>query len=604
MPAREAVGCLGTVGPPERARSILSLPEIETAHAVCDVTVGPFLFRWGGGQGESRRRGPHCCSLWGHPWPCSRIRAKIRGLKPPLSPAPLEDEDSLEDSLLRAVARAPDRREVSGIQLAPETVVGGRFRLERSLGEGGMGVVWRATHVLTRKPVALKFLKRGAEGDERAIQRFLREARAACAVRHPCVVEVHDVLELEDGSPVMVMELLTGETLATHLARMPSRAISLAELAGVMVHVCSAVACAHGLGIVHRDLKPENIFLADVHGKVGVKVLDFGIAKLTAPEGDAANTGGSTGTGAILGTPFYMAPEQLLGEKDIDHRADIWALGIIFYEALAGVLPTKQPNVGQIIKVVVTKAIPPLRERVLGLPEPLLKLVESMLARDRGKRPSDLREVLSVLSLYTDEPFVSVALPPMRTATSDVPNVEATLTPSSEEAEAPREAALANVDSDTARASTYDAGRATSDRLPVPGSIGVRKQRPLRLAFGLGGTVAVSAMGYFLWPAQLPRPGAPIVEPRLGGTTTPVAEVAAPVLVPTDVDPPAPVVRPASSVPEPVSVAPMPRPSARAVSPRPAFPAAPDRPSPRSTASPPPALSASARPAADPGSYL
>jgi hypothetical protein len=179
----------------------------------------------------------------------------------------------------------------------------------------------------------------------------------------------------------------------------------------------------------------------------------------------------------------------------------------------------------------------------------------------------------------------------MRTATSDVPNVEATLTPSSEEAEAPREAALANVDSDTARASTYDAGRATSDRLPVPGSIGVRKQRPLRLAFGLGGTVAVSAMGYFLWPAQLPRPGAPIVEPRLGGTTTPVAEVAAPVLVPTDVDPPAP-------------VAPMPRPTARAVSPRPAFPAAPDRSSPRSTASPPPALSASARPAADPGSYL
>ena len=162
------------------------------------------------------------------------------------------------DSLLREAARVP--RAPSGPPLGAGTLIAGRFRLERSLGEGGMGVVWKAVHAVTRKPVALKFLKRGAD-DARAVQRFLREARAACAVRHPSVVEVHDVIELEDGSPVMVMDLLTGETLAQRLARV--HGLSLPELARIMVHVCLAVGSAHALGIIHRDLKPQNIFLAE-----------------------------------------------------------------------------------------------------------------------------------------------------------------------------------------------------------------------------------------------------------------------------------------------------------------------------------------------------
>jgi eukaryotic-like serine/threonine-protein kinase len=325
------------------------------------------------------------------------------------------------DSLLRDVAHYS---EPSGPvpSRSAGTMVADRFRLERRLGEGGMGVVWEATHTVTRKPVALKFLKRSHE-DGRAVQRFLREARAASAVRHPSVVEVHDVLELDDGSPVMVMELLHGETLAERLRR--RGALPLSEVASIMVHVCSALGAAHALGIVHRDLKPENIFLEsapeapDRRERREVKVLDFGIAKLTATEGDAAHTGATTGTGAVLGSPYYMAPEQLFAEKDLDHRADIWALGVILYEALSGVRPTQAPNLGQIYKMVMTDAIVPLREKAPELPPAVTDLVGRMLTRDRAGRPRDVREVLSVLSEHTKEAFPVVLAPASRSSSVD-----------------------------------------------------------------------------------------------------------------------------------------------------------------------------------------
>jgi serine/threonine-protein kinase len=317
-----------------------------------------------------------------------------------------------------------------------------------------MGVVWQAVHVVTRKTVALKFLKRNGADDDRAVQRFLREARAACAVHHPSVVEVHDVLELEDGSSAMVMELLKGETFARRLAREPNGGMPLAEVARIMVHVCSAVGCAHGLGIVHRDLKPENIFLADAHGALAVKVLDFGIAKLTATEGDAAQTGANTGTGAILGTPYYMAPEQLFGEKDIDHRADLWALGIIFYEALSGTLPTQQPNIGQIIKLIITDGIVPLKERAPNLPDDMVEIVDRLLARDRAARPRDVGEVLGVLARFTDEQYVPVTSPAFASRTATAPDALA-----SAAALPVRQYVIGGGEpnGDTARASTYDA---------------------------------------------------------------------------------------------------------------------------------------------------
>jgi tRNA A-37 threonylcarbamoyl transferase component Bud32 len=277
------------------------------------------------------------------------------------------------------------------------SLVAGRYRLERILGEGGMGVVWAATHVLTRKRVALKLVKRAASVDQRT--RLLREARASCAVRHPHVREVYDVLETDDGAPVMVMEYLAGESLAERIGR--EGKLALPEAAALLLPVVSAVGAAHALGIVHRDLKPENIFL-DEGPPARVKVLDFGIAKLTAREGAAAETAALTASGTLLGTPYYMSPEQAFGERDVDHRTDVWALGLILYRCLSGVLPTQADNVGQVFKSIVARPIRPLAEAAPDLPSDVATLVDRMLSRGRRHRPDDLHEVVEVLERHTD----------------------------------------------------------------------------------------------------------------------------------------------------------------------------------------------------------
>jgi tRNA A-37 threonylcarbamoyl transferase component Bud32 len=322
-----------------------------------------------------------------------------------------EDTDST-DSLLVEAARALDpstppasspghvgvrRSEPGVLPLAAGTLVAGRYRLEYLLGEGGMGEVWAATHAITRRRVAMKFLKASTSLRPDLRQRFLREARAASLVQHPSIVEVLDVFELDGGVPVMVMDLLVGETLGAKLAR--DKVLSASEAASILVAVVEAVHAAHAIGIVHRDLKPDNIFLKTTTGSgFTVKVLDFGIAKLTAKEGDAAETGTLTGTGSIVGTPWYMAPEQCYGEKDIDQRADVWALGVILYECLSGQRPIEGSNVGQIVKRILHDGIVPIEERVPGLAPELARLVGRMLSPAREDRPRDLVEVHQVLS--------------------------------------------------------------------------------------------------------------------------------------------------------------------------------------------------------------
>jgi tRNA A-37 threonylcarbamoyl transferase component Bud32 len=278
-------------------------------------------------------------------------------------------------------------------------LVAKRYRLERCLGEGGMGAVWAATHIITRKTLALKFLKAPEAHRAALTQRFLREARAACAVEHPNIVQVFDVLELDDGSPVMVMEMLTGESLQQKLDR--EKRIPLAELVGVMLRVVSAVGSAHAAGVVHRDLKPDNIFLArGVDGTVTVKVLDFGIAKLAIGGEGSASSALLTGTGTMMGTPFYMSPEQVSGEKSIDHGSDIWSLGIILYQCLTGTLPTQGDNLGQIMKLILVGPMPSLAEAAPWLPAEMANLVDRMLSRDRAARPAELREVYGVLERH------------------------------------------------------------------------------------------------------------------------------------------------------------------------------------------------------------
>jgi serine/threonine-protein kinase len=287
------------------------------------------------------------------------------------------------------------------MELGPGTLIGGRYRLERLLGRGGMGEVWAAQHTVTRRAVALKFLNVDQGVVPQMRRRFMREARAATAVNHPNVIQVHDVFELEDETPVMVMDLLTGEALGDKLAR--EGKLSVETAARLLVPVISAVGTAHAAGVVHRDLKPENIFLVRAHdgdGEPEVKVLDFGIAKLGASL-DLAQTGAVTGTGAVLGTPYYMALEQAYGEKDVDHRADIWSLGVVIYECLVGRRPIEGDNFGQIVKFLNHGTIPRLAEVAPHVPADLDTLVFRMLQRAREDRPQDLREVSVVLRRYT-----------------------------------------------------------------------------------------------------------------------------------------------------------------------------------------------------------
>lgn len=283
-----------------------------------------------------------------------------------------------QDTLPEASSRPP--------VLKVGAVLADRFHLDRIVGEGGLGVVWAATHLFTRKQVALKVLKT-ADGEHK--RRFLREVRVTGALRHPNIVDVHDIMQLpNDGPLVMVMDLLHGESLDRMLERRTR--LTLAEVVLLLRPLISALQAAHALGVVHRDLKPQNIFLVEPPPgeSIGaVKLLDFGLAKLTATEGDAAVTGVLTAESAVIGTPHYMSPEQVMGESDIDFRADVWSLGVIVYECLSGQRPVEGRSFGQVFKNLATREIVPLRELVPELPRELTSMVDRMLSRDRAKRP-------------------------------------------------------------------------------------------------------------------------------------------------------------------------------------------------------------------------
>lgn len=298
--------------------------------------------------------------------------------------------------------------------MTPGTVVADRYCLERKLGEGGMGAVWAARHIVTRKMVAIKLLKPELAYNASLVERFLREARAACAVKHRHVVQIHDVLQLPNGAPVMVMDLLEGESLGEQLQRLGR--IPVPDFSRIMIQVISAIGAAHAAHVVHRDLKPDNLFLVRTEdGSVDVQVLDFGIAKVSTTD---AESGVLTKTGSMLGTPFYMAPEQLFGEKDVDRRADIWSLGIIAYECLTGRRPTEADNLGQIIKVVTTGAIVPLEKVAPFVPADICAVVQRMLTSDRNARLDDLDEARVVFERHTG---ALGSGPPPNLVASDLP---------------------------------------------------------------------------------------------------------------------------------------------------------------------------------------
>src|SRR6188768_1246925 len=279
--------------------------------------------------------------------------------------------------------------------VVPSDLIAGKYRLTRLLGRGGMGSVWEGIHITLGNRVACKFIEPEFVSSQDAVRRFENEARAAASLKSKHVVDVYDHGIMPDGRPYIVMEFLAGEPLDARLAKVGT--LPLTQAASIIQQVSRALHRAHGAGIIHRDLKPENVFLVwdDEDHTDLAKVVDFGIAKFT----DASSTGVSsaTRTGSIMGTPYYMSPEQARGLKNVDARSDIWSLGVIAYELLTGVRPYDGEAVGDILVKICTQAPVPPSQLNPNLPEAINPWMMRALAQDPAQRFQDVRELADTL---------------------------------------------------------------------------------------------------------------------------------------------------------------------------------------------------------------
>jgi eukaryotic-like serine/threonine-protein kinase len=298
--------------------------------------------------------------------------------------------------------------------LAPQGLVAGKYKLTRLLGRGGMGAVWEGTHNSLGTRVAVKFIDAEYAESPEARSRFENEARAAAKLRSKHVVEVYDHGVSEDGRPFIVMEYLQGEPLDKRLdrvGRLPAK-----ETAHITLQVCRALMKAHAANIVHRDLKPENVFLVwdDEEGTDIAKVVDFGIAKFTdASQGSSS----STRTGSVLGTPYYMSPEQARGLRSIDYRSDLWSVAVIVYRCIVGTLPFEGEAVGDLLVKLCTAPIPVPSQIVPDAPPGFDAWLAKALSREPSERFSSAAQLAdslaAVCGLSVRGSYVSAEMPRM-----------------------------------------------------------------------------------------------------------------------------------------------------------------------------------------------
>ena len=281
---------------------------------------------------------------------------------------------------------------------APNSMEGqvlvGKYRVERVLGQGGMGIVLAARHIHLEERVAVKLMLAEAAFSGEAVARFLREARAAARLESAHVARVTDVGTLEDGRPYMVMEYLDGSDLSQLLAA--SGPLAVGDAVDYVLQAAEAIAEAHSIGIVHRDLKPSNLFLTRRRDRTPhVKVLDFGISKVAATAGSTDNA--MTRTSAMMGSPLYMSPEQMTSVRDVDGRSDIWALGIILFELISGSVPFMGETLPQVCGLVLQSEAPLLSSRRAEVPPELDAVVARCLAKSADQRYQNVAELAVAL---------------------------------------------------------------------------------------------------------------------------------------------------------------------------------------------------------------
>jgi serine/threonine-protein kinase len=284
------------------------------------------------------------------------------------------------------------------------------YRVTELLGEGGMGAVYLAEHPFMGRKAAIKVLRREFAEDRGLVERFMNEARAANAIRHPNIIDIIDVGRMASGIPYLMMEFLEGESLANKLR---GGTLAIPDALDIILQTTSALAAAHAKGIVHRDLKPDNLYLVPddaAPNGIRVKVLDFGIAKL---RDDLSGGMAKTQAGALMGTPPYMSPEQCRGITDaIDHRTDVYAMGIILYEMLCGAPPFVSEGWGDVVLAHLTKPPPSPRSRNGAIPESLEVVIMKALAKSVDDRFSSATEMRAALRALT----ATSTFPPRATA--------------------------------------------------------------------------------------------------------------------------------------------------------------------------------------------
>ncbi len=287
----------------------------------------------------------------------------------------------------------------SSAPVSPGDVIAGKYRVERVLGAGGMGIVVAAMHLQLEERVALKFVLPSALSTPGIVERFLREARAAVKLKSEHVGKVLDVGTLESGVPFMVMEYLEGSNLDEVLnAR---GALPVQTAVDYVVQACRGIAEAHALGIVHRDLKPQNLFVSRrTNGEPIVKVLDFGISKVTSQV-----DGGLTSTQAMIGSPFYMSPEQMNSSRDVDPRTDVWSLGIILFECLTREVPFVGESMPQLVVSVMQHAPRSLAGLRPDVPPELASIVERCLKKSPSERFANAGELEAALVPFSSAAF-------------------------------------------------------------------------------------------------------------------------------------------------------------------------------------------------------
>ncbi len=396
--------------------------------------------------------------------------------------------------------------------VASGQIIAGKYQLVELLGKGGMGSVWRAKHLTLLSQVAVKVIKPDvAKNNANAIARFLREAKAAAMLRSPHVVQVLDQGQ-EGDIAFIVMELLEGENLHQRLKRDGKLSPEVTQL--VMTHVGRAIARAHETGIVHRDLKPENIFLVKNEDEILAKVLDFGVAKTSLV---ALNQTGrpDTQTGTVLGTPYYMSPEQATGQKEVDLRTDLWALGVIAYECLLGARPYSSTTFGELVLQICGRP-PPVPSEHGEVPPGFDAWYARSQERDPEDRFQSAKEMIAALKDALSRPAEPVSDTPTTRAapmadldapsTEDAPSAEA---PDSERRPAALGTATTLISEPDAPRSTAPAlaRKASAETIESPGV--VRSRRPLLLIVAIAAVIAVALGAQLLRGSASAPPAAP-----------------------------------------------------------------------------------------------